>query len=118
MLKVLQIAIVLLILASLVLQVLVILGNFSGLRNVNIIRVDLNNPPNSGGILGGLLDSINDKIDSGLPDYLTMALMVICEGNTGKNNATVTNCSPPSFGFRYSKYKSKKVIIIEGTNGS
>lgn len=101
MFKIVQGVITLLILASLILQILVILGNFSGLRNVNIIRVELNNPESTGGFFGGLIDSINNKIDSGLPDYLTMALLVICEGNTGSNNATTTNCSPPSFGFRY-----------------
>jgi hypothetical protein len=103
MLKLLQTIITLLILASFILQILVILGNFSGLRNVNILRVELNNPPSTGGIFGGLVDSINNKIDSGIPDYVTMALLVICEGNTGNNNSTTTNCSPPSFGFRYSK---------------
>lgn len=102
MLKIVQGVITLLILASFILQILVILGNFSGLRNVNIIRAELNNPASTGGFFGGLVDSINNKIDSGLPDYVTMALLVICEGNTGSNNATTTNCSPPSFGFRYS----------------
>ena len=103
MLRIIQILITLLILASFILQILVILGNFSGLKNVNIIKVELSDPASSGGFFGGLVDSINNKIDEGLPDYFTLALLKICEGNTLKNGTTTSNCSPPSLGFRYSK---------------
>ncbi|KAI9266265.1 actin cortical patch SUR7/pH-response regulator pali [Helicostylum pulchrum] len=97
MLKVIQIIITLLIIASLILQILVLLGNFSGLRNVNIIRVDLVNPTGSGGFFGGLLDKFKDTIDNQLPDFLTIGLFVICEGNKGMD----TVCSPASFGYQY-----------------
>jgi hypothetical protein len=96
MLKIIQTFITLFILASLILQILVILGNFSGLRSVNIVQVDISNSSSS--ILGSIIGSIEGTIDSSMPDFFTVALFVICEGSTSS-----TTCSPPSFGFRYSK---------------
>lgn len=101
MLRLLQILIVLLIIASLVLQILVLFGNYSGLRNVNIIRVELTTPASSGGLFGGLLNTIENSIDKDIPDYLTVGLFVLCEGKNG----TAEVCTPATFGFNYSKNK-------------
>ncbi|KAG2213533.1 hypothetical protein INT47_009207 [Mucor saturninus] len=96
MLKLVQIVILLLIIASLILQILVIFGNYSGLRKLNIIRVELTRPASSstGGLFGGFLDTV----DKSVPDYLTVGLFVLCEGNNGTEDV----CTPPTFGFRYS----------------
>lgn len=107
MLKAIQIVITLLIVASLILQILVLLGNYRGLRNVNIIRVELNNPAattGSNGFFGGLLDKFQDTVDGQIPDFITIALFIICQGD--KERETV--CTPATFGFRYGKKKKKR----------
>jgi hypothetical protein len=96
MLKIIQIIITLLIVASFILQILVILGNFNGLRSVNIARIELEDSA-SNGMLGDILDAAQG-IAAGIPSFLTVALFVVCEGSS--SNETV--CSPPSFGYRYS----------------
>lgn len=111
MLKIVQIVITLLIIVSLILQILVLLGNSNGLRKVNIIRVELTSPTGSDGFFGGLLDTVKNSVDNSIPDYLTVGLFVICEGNNG----TETLCTPSTFGFRYSKNrksKNKNYLII------
>jgi hypothetical protein len=90
MLKIIQITITLLIIASFILQILVLLGNFTGLRSVNIVRIELEDT------FGDILASVQD-VAIGIPNFLTVALFVICEGNDNSE----TGCSPPSFGYRY-----------------
>lgn len=98
--KILQTLITLLIIASLILQILVLLGNFNGLRSVNIVRVMLENTTStgSGGILSGIF-SAAQNVAAGIPNYLTVALFVVCEG---RNDHSSMVCSPASFGYRYS----------------
>lgn len=95
LLKIVQIVALLLIIASLILQILVLFGNYSGLKKVNIIRVEFTSPASSSGLFGGLLGSVSKNI----PDYLTVGLFVLCEGKNGGEEV----CTPASFGFRYSK---------------
>lgn len=96
------------ILASLTLQILVILGNFNGLKNVNILKVDLSNPGNTSddGLFDGIFNTVKNTLDDNvIPNYLTMSLFKVCEGlNSGEN------CSPTSFGFRYSKSLCELVV--------
>lgn len=97
--KVIFIIVTVLILASLILQILALLGNFSGLRSVYIARLELTNPPSDGGFFDDLLDKATNTISDRLPDYFTLALFIACEGKS--TNETV--CTPPTFGYHYSK---------------
>ncbi|KAK4511102.1 uncharacterized protein ATC70_012313 [Mucor velutinosus] len=95
--KVIHIIVTVLILASLILQILALLGNFNGLRSVYIARLELTNPPSSGGFFDDLLDKATNTISDRLPDYFTLALFIACEGKS--TNETV--CTPPAFGYHY-----------------
>ena len=96
--KVINIVVTALILASLILQILVLLGNFSGLRSVYIARLDLSNPSSSGGFLNDILDKATNVLSDNIPDYFTLALFVACEGKS--SNEIV--CTPATFGYNYS----------------
>ncbi|KAI7902405.1 uncharacterized protein BX663DRAFT_486716 [Cokeromyces recurvatus] len=65
-----------------------ILGNFKGLWSVYLAKVNLD-------MLSSRTNGIS--ILNEIPDYLTIAIFVICQGT--KNDETV--CTPPSFGYRY-----------------
>lgn len=97
--KVIHIIITVLILASLILQILALLGNFSGLRSVYIARLDLSNSPSSGGFLNDIFDKATNVLSDNIPDYFTLALFIACEGKS--SNETV--CTPATFGYNYSK---------------
>ncbi|KAI8975277.1 actin cortical patch SUR7/pH-response regulator pali [Mycotypha africana] len=90
-----QTIIILLILASFLLQILVMLGNFKGLRSLYIAKIDVSSSAtDSGSILGDLWNKAKGSALN-IPQYITVALFLMCE----RNNTFQTSCTPPSFGF-------------------
>ncbi|KAI8889795.1 hypothetical protein K501DRAFT_328930 [Backusella circina FSU 941] len=89
LLRIIQIITTLFILASLILQLIALLGNFPKLRSVYISKITITST--TGGIFANLLSSI--------PDYFTVGVFIICQGfyiNTANNL-----CAPSSFGYEY-----------------
>lgn len=80
---------------------LTLFSNFNGLHSLYLARVNIQqgssnlvanlaaNIHAAGGLLGG----------EPLPDYVTFGIFVICEGTYSGQRT----CSPPSFGYNYSK---------------
>jgi hypothetical protein len=95
--QIIQCLILLFIIASFILQMLVLLGNFPGLRSVYIARIELNAITGS---TNAFAQTLTKRYFTSIPDYFTISILRLCEGY---NNDTSKNlCSPASLGFRYS----------------
>lgn len=88
------------IIASFILQMLVLLGNFPGLRSVYISRVDLVPVEGSTNVF---IESIKELLFTSVPDYLTVSILRLCEGYNKDSSKNM--CTPPSLGFQYSKIR-------------
>ncbi|CEG69966.1 hypothetical protein RMATCC62417_05949 [Rhizopus microsporus] len=76
---------------------LVLLGNFPGLRSVYISRVDLVPVEGSTNVF---IESIKELLFTSVPDYLTVSILRLCEGYN--KDPSKNMCTPPSLGFQYS----------------
>jgi hypothetical protein len=103
LLRVIQIITTLFVLASFILQLIALLGNFPNLQSVYISKIVITST--AGGLIANLLSSI--------PDYFTVGVFTICQGfyKTPENNL----CVPSSFGYEYGKLWL--VINCECANG-
>jgi hypothetical protein len=98
MFKGIQFVITFFIVASLILQIVSILGGFSALRNVYILKVKLEPSSTSSGLLNSILGSSSSSILDSEPSFFTAAPFLVCQGSTdGSKNM----CSPASFGYKY-----------------
>jgi hypothetical protein len=97
LLEIIQLIILLLIIASFILQMLVLLGNFPGLRSVYIVKVNMIPVPGSTNVF---MDKLRELYFTSVPDYFTMSILRICGNYNSDPSKDV--CSPASLGFRYS----------------
>ncbi|KAG1138558.1 hypothetical protein G6F37_007647 [Rhizopus arrhizus] len=76
---------------------LVLLGNFPGLRSVYIVKVNMIPVPGSTNVF---MDKLRELYFTSVPDNFTMSILRVCGNYNSDPSKDV--CSPASLGFRYS----------------
>lgn len=91
---------------AIVLQVIALCGNIgSSLRSVYYVRVDTR-------LASSFLDDIRHNLLK-IPDYLTFAAFVICQGFTTGSSSSSIICTQPSLGYRYGKFHLPSFSVPE-----